>query len=261
MLNYISAELYKLRHKKSLFVVVGLILLLESTLLLPGYWKDLRGDQVGILLGFLVLMTPIGLFLAPIFAAVTFDDQHGHSTLKNEVVFGIPRSRIYLGKLCAALLAGTLAAALVVGWYLVLTALLARDLFSDVPEEVWGCIWSMLAGSWLSWLAAVAFTFFLLFSLKSSAGALTVVYLLTCFGFPLCMIGYEDPGHFDLLYWFSRLFYAAPYRNIVMAPDIVVEGLPWPLFRVLGETAALCLGWAAVTSALGLTLFRRQEVK
>jgi len=261
MLNYVSAELYKLRHKKSLFVVVGFILLLESTLLLPGYWKALRGDQVGVLLGFLVLMMPIGLFLAPIFAAVTFDDQYGHGTLKNEIVYGIPRSQVYLGKLLTAMAAGTLAAGVVVGWYLVLTSLLARDLFSDVPGEVWSCIWSMLAGSWLSWLAAVAFTFFLLFTLKTSGGALTVVYLLTFFGLPLCMVGYEDPGHFDLLYWFSKLFYAAPYRNIVMAPGIVEGELPWPLLRVLGETAALCLGWVAATSALGLALFRRREIK
>lgn len=261
MLNYISAELYKLRHKKSIFITVGLILVLESTLLLPGYWKALRGDQVGILLGFMVLMMPIGLLLAPVFAAVTFDDQHGHSTLKNEVVFGIPRGRIYLGKLCAAMLAGTLAAAAVVGWYLVLTWFLAKDLFSDVPGEVWTCVWSVLAGSWLSWLAAVAFTFFLLFTLKSAGGAMAVVYLLTCFGFPLCMIGYEDPGHFDIFYWFSKFFYIAPYRNIILAPDIVAEGLPWPLLRVLGETAALCLGWVAGSSALGLALFRRREVK
>jgi len=261
MLNYVNAELYKLRHKRGLLIGTGALMILESTLLLPGLWKELDGAQVEVLLGFLVVLFPVGLFAAPIFAAAVFDDQYGHATLKNEVVFGIPRSRIYLGKLLAAMLAGTLAAVLVVGWYVIIAAILARDI-SGVSAEIWICVGAAAAGAWMTWLAAVAFTFFLLFVLKSVSGALASVYLLTMFGLPLCMIGYQqEPGRFDLFYWFSRLFYIAPYRRILEAPSVIMGQTMTPLFQALGESAAICLGWVTVTAALGLAVFSRREVK
>ncbi len=264
MLNYISAELYKLRHKKSLFIGVGLILAMESLLLLPGTSMVLDRDQVGILIGFLAVMMPMGLFLAPIFAALVFDDQHGRATLKNEVVFGVSRGRIYLGKLLAALLAGTAAAAVIIGWYLVVAALLARGR-DFLDQEIWSCLWALLLGFWLTWLASAAFTFFLLFTLKTSSGALAAVYLLLVFGLPLCMIGYGEggaaPERGGFLYWFSKLFFAAPYWDLLIAMPAASLSSPPVLLRALGKAACISLGWVVASSGLGLVIFKRAEIK
>ncbi len=95
MLNYLSAELYKLRRKKSLYIGIAALLVLESLLFTPSLWID-EMPLAEILMGFFTTALPCGLFLAPVFAVLAFDNQHGYATLKNEVVFGIPRSRVYL---------------------------------------------------------------------------------------------------------------------------------------------------------------------
>ena len=113
MLNYLGAECYKLCRKKSLFIGMAVLLVLESLVFLP----MLSGEEVGRGLAylFLLMMLPIGLLVAPVFASLTVDDQYRNGTLKNEIIFGIPRSRVYLGKLAAAILVGTAAAAVTVG--------------------------------------------------------------------------------------------------------------------------------------------------
>ena len=40
MLNYLSAELYKLRRKKSLYIGIAALLVLESLLFTPSLWID-----------------------------------------------------------------------------------------------------------------------------------------------------------------------------------------------------------------------------
>jgi len=262
MLNYIGAELYKLRHKKGLFIGVGIILLIESTLLLPGFWRVLDEGQVGMLLTFLSVLQPVGLFLAPVFAAYTFDDQHGYGTLKNEIVYGIPRSQVYLGKLLTAFLVGTVAAAAVIGWYLVIAALLARNILG-VAGEVWQYLLMVSLSAWTTWLSAAALTILLLFLCKTTGGALVFIFLLTLFGLPVCMVyevGGPAPEQFDFFHWFSRLFYAAPYRNLYLYPfesGVVGSHLVSGLLKAVG----LALGWIGVTTAVGIGVFSRQEVK
>lgn len=263
MLNYIGAELYKLRHKKSLFIGMGILLLLESTLLLPGFWRTLDEDQLGILLSFLAVLQPIGLFLAPIFASYAFDDQHGHGTLKNEIVYGISRSQVYLGKLLTAFVVGTAASAVVIGWYLVIAALLARN-FLAVDRELWVYLVTVTLSAWTTWLSAASATILLLFLCKTSGGALVFIYLLTLFGLPACMVGYgvgaPPPERFDFFYWFTRLFYAAPYQIVYVTPFQAGNVIP-QMIRALLKAAVLCLGWVGGTTAIGIGIFSRQEVK
>ncbi len=80
MLNYISAELYKLRRKKSLYTGMVVLLALEGLLFVPIFWVDdipLAGELVVFLNGAL----PFGLFLAPAFAVLDFDNQYGYASL------------------------------------------------------------------------------------------------------------------------------------------------------------------------------------
>ena len=124
MLNYLSAEFYKLRFHKGLYVGTGLLLLLELFVILPGIMIREQGREYiaqDVLLAFLLIAMSAGIFIAPIFAAMVFDNQSGNGTLKNEIVFGVPRSRIYIGKLVAGALAGTVIAILAVSFFLLLT--------------------------------------------------------------------------------------------------------------------------------------------
>lgn len=248
MLNYISAELYKLRHKKGLFVGMLLLLILECWLFVPSLWvEDVPVEEA--MLAFLMAVLPFGLFLAPAFAALIFDDQHGRGTLKNEVVFGIPRSRVYLGKLAAGMLVGTLCAAVAVGFY-ILGCIWVRT--APVEPQIWEMLLNSLVCAWLTWLAALSFALLVQFLLKSSAGALTLTYLVSFIGVPLGMLGTGE-GAAPWLKLTVNLFYSAPYQALYL-----VRERPG---GALGYAALIFLLWVGGTTAVGLAVFRHREIK
>lgn len=256
MLNYISAELYKLRHKKSLFIGMAALLVLEGLLFVPAFWID-ELPLADALMVFLNSALPFGLFLAPVFAVLAFDNQHGQATLKNEVVFGIPKSRIYLGKLLTAMLAGTVAAAVAIGWYLLLSAL---TMGLPMETRLLSQLLINIASAWLTWLAALSFAMFLLFTLKSSTGAMIVAYLVAFIGVPVGMIGAGERA----AVWVRlsvNLFYSAPYKKFWY--DIGLDAnnsMPMGWSPALYATV-VCALWVGIFSALGLLLFRRREIK
>lgn len=258
MLNYISAEMYKLCHKKSLLVGMLLLLFLESWLFIPSFWVEASPWEEA-MLAFLIAVLPFGLFLAPAFAALIFDDQYGRGTLKNEVVFGIPRSRIYLGKLAAGMLVGTLCAAMAVGFYLagcLLVGMMPSEpvLIETVVVEplLWKLLLIDLVSAWLTWLAALSFAILIQFLFRSSAGALTITYLVSFIGVPLGMVGTGD----EAALWLKaavNLFYSAPYQ-------IFYFGMERP-GGALGYAALIFLIWVGGATAVGLVAFHRREIK
>lgn len=256
MLNYISAELYKLRRKKSLFIGMAALLALESLLFAPHLWVD-DIPLADTLVVFLNIVLPFGLFLAPVFAVLAFDNQYGHATLKNEVVFGIPKSRIYLGKLLSGMLVGTLAAAVVIGWYLLLLTLTAG---APMEARPWAQLLVNIASAWLTWLAALSFAMFLLFSMKSSAGAMIVAYLIAFIGVPVGMIGAGE-GSALWVRLSVNLFYSAPYKKFWYDMGMDVNGSLPLSWGPLTYAIVVCALWVGIFTALGLLLFRRREIK
>lgn len=262
MLNYLSAELYKLRYKKSLFIGIIALLVLESLLFMPAFWIDEQPEK-DVLLSFLDALLPMGFFLAPVFAVLSFDNQHGHGTLKNEVVFGIPKSRIYLGKLLSAMLVGTVAAVVVVGWYLLLAALTVGPL---MDARLWEQFLINILSAWLTWLAALAFAMLLLFILRSSVAAMVIAYQVAFFCVPMGIIGVDpDPNHGPAL-WIkvlANLSYSAPFKRFwFWFGEVYPPGFGPPLdWSPLWYALLVCALWVGVTTALGLFFFRRREIK
>jgi len=256
MLNYIGAELYKFTRKEGVFVGMAILLILESLVFVPGVMVERELEEEGLFyLAFFLAALPVGLFLAPIFAVRAFDDQYGAGTLKNETVYGIPRARSYLGKLLTGMTVGTICALIAVGWFFLLTALSTRRF--PVTAEQWGGALTCVGICWLSWLSVLSLTFFLLTALKSSAGALTIVYLLTLIGLPMAVIGGSEASS---PHWFAvlcRLFYTYPYGGDILINGIKYSGPNSTLLYALGVSAL----WVGGATALGLVLFHRREIK
>lgn len=260
MSNYISAELYKLGRKKSLLVGVILLLALESLPFLPSFWKEELGASREILYGFFAAALYPMLALPPLFAAMVFDGQYGYGTLKNEVVYGIPRTRVYLGKLIAGGLVGTLAAAVASGWYILLANLTSRYYMADSLSLSW--LLRVLLSHWCIWLALLSFSFLLLTLMRNAAGALALVYVSIILLLPFTVVywGGDYPLWFRLV---NELFFTAPFRYITVDAHYAEVGM---LYSLLGEdwlaySAAVGLFWVAWTTALGMFVFRRREIK
>ena len=253
MLNYISAEWYKLRQTKGIFLAFGLLLALIALLFLPSMWvvQPMFMAYTGVYMMCLLL----GFFLAPIFAVRAFDDQYGRGTLKNEVVFGIPRHRIYLGKLTFAGLLGTGAALVVLGFYLLLCTLMG----CMAEEHARLCVDLCVQGTFLVlplWLASLSFSFLLQVVIKSSGGAVAVNYLILLFATPISLMREAaDPSGSQFLNFMNRWFFMAPFRSLFEDWETAVNSLAtMPYSWVVG------LGWIAATSLLGMAIFSRKEI-
>lgn len=251
MLNYISAEWYKLRHTKGIFIALAFLLGLISLLFWPAYWYQgptfsayTAAYYVGLILGF---------FLAPIFAIKAFDDQYGRGTMKNEVVFGIPRRRIYLGKLVFGALAGTVAALLVLGFYLLLCSLSGGLKEENALLCVELCVQGTLFALPL-WLSSLSLAFCLQAVIKSSAGATAANYLLLFFLTPVALVGSEESTASLILNFINRWFFVSPYRRLYMLGTVGrISGM--------GYSWLVGLGWVAVTTLVGLAALSRKEIR
>lgn len=254
MLNYISAEWYKLRHTKGIFVAFGFLLVLITFLFFPSFALDYQESIFPVYAMAYLISLLLGFFLAPIFAARAFDDQYGRGTLKNEIVFGIPRSRIYFGKLAFGALTGTAAALIVLGFYLLLCALANRVWEKEILVYIELCLRGTLLVLPL-WLACMSFAFCLQTVFKSSAGAIALNYILLIFTMPLALIAPSQ--HTDSLLWnfFSYWHFVSPFRALYNS-----AGGEWLVLPELGWSLAVGVGWITVTSAIGLAAFNKREI-
>ena len=253
MLNYISAEWYKLRHTKGIFVAFGFLLVLILLIFLPKFWY--AEPSFAVYAAAYVAFLPIGFFLAPVFAAKAFDDQFGRGTLKNEVVFGIPRYRSYLGKLSIGALTGTGAAMIVLGFYLLLSWISHGFGEEYVSLAIEICVQATLLTLPL-WLASMSLAFCLQVTIKNSSAALALDYLLLIIGVPLSMMEFEGEIYSPVMVFFNKWFFAAPFR--VVYGEI---GRELTNLSGLGYSWLIGLGWIAATSLVGITVFRQQEIK
>lgn len=129
----------------------------------------------------LSLLTPfftVGLYLAVVVADEVFSDQYKNDTLKNEVSFGLPRRRIYLGKLVTAAGIGLLLAFLTLLVYAVLCRVLLPGAVGD-----WVQIQTFLfrlLGALPLWMGALSLTVAAMFNLAHTIPMMVVV--LGCLG-------------------------------------------------------------------------------
>ena len=252
MLNYISAEWYKLRHTKGIFIAFGFLLLLISCFFVPAFWVESPTFEV--YAGAYVVTLILGFFLAPVFAIRAFDDQYGRGTMKNEVVFGIPRYRIYLGKLIFGGMVGSVAAFLVLGVYLLLCFLTG----GMADENAWLCVELCIQATLHVlplWLSSLSLAFLLQVVVKSSGGAVAVNYLILLFTVPIAMVGGpEEPTSSFFMTFMSRWFFVAPFRGIYMS------GAEFGILPNMAYSWLVGLGWILVASALGMLVFSRKEI-
>ena len=99
MLNYIKAELWKVLHRRGVYVLLALLLLCTALF----FMRYSYGGFSSLAKGISVTMV-VGMLAAPLLVQLV--DGGTADTLKNELSFGLRRGTVYWGKLCAALLLG-----------------------------------------------------------------------------------------------------------------------------------------------------------
>ena len=261
MLNYLSAELWRMTRRRTACLGWGIYLLLTF---LTGL--TLRGNPPSeCLLAFRNFMV-IGLYVAFPLADWAGGGVDRAGSLTNEVSFGLPRVRIYLGKLSAALLVGVVLFLLTTGAFF-LGALTPEAVLGTAGEErqlVGVGLLLAMCNSLPRYVGAVSLAYFLAFTLRP-AGVGTVLYYLyiTIGELTLAAVRVMDMGVMGHL--INRL--AETVRSFLLSNTYFSYGTEiassalgdgaWPL----GNSWLTGALWMGLTTGLGLLLFRRREIR
>lgn len=261
MVNYLSAECYKAFHRKYFYIFLAVILSLAAAFMVLLRVEGLRETQtaegmimiqqvsVSELLGILSMSLSMGLYFLLIAADIVFSDQYKYNTLKNEVSYGLPRGRIYLGKLLSSALVAVALCAVLVGGYLGLSLLLFPAGEGLEPGLRTFGLW--LAASLPLWMGGLGLGLFLQFTMKSTAATITYVLI----------IGFFGSGFLDLM-----AVFLPSLEPVAKAARAISLNTPFSLMReqspeeVMGYAWALGMAWLGVSTLAGLACFRKKEI-
>lgn len=256
MLNYMRAELWKVLRRRYFYVVLGVLVAGECLAGLSA-WVPAGRSMVLHMAGILVDLLPAGLFFALLMVDMVFHDQYRQGTLKNELSFGMPRTRIYLGKTLSALLVGLLMAGIILACFCGLIA--ARGL-SEPPDQVIEAMWQIFC--YLScglplWIGGLGLASALHFLCKNGTVA-SIAYLVLLVTLPVVFGVAADNQTVGSVAF--RVLDGLRQWNLAEASG-VPEGAAWvELLRYMARNWLIGMGWFWGSTAVGLVLFRRQNV-
>lgn len=250
MLKYMNAEIYKVTHRVYPIGFLGVILGIITLVMVLLNQNAGPGASFDFMAQILSFGLSVGLYLVVMTCDMVFSDQYKHNTLKNEVAYGLPRTRIYLGKLFTTAIVSVVLCAVILAFYL----LLARVLFplGEATSEAMAELGQMLLAAFPLWLGGLGLFHMLLFVMKGSTSA-SIVYVL--------VVAVLGGGFLDLFGTFvPRLQPAieAIQTCLLTTPfERMMHGMSGGLMAYAWMTG---MAWLLASTALGLIVFRKREI-
>ena len=246
--NYLNAELYKVSKRKYPYIFLLVMLGIILTLFIGVYSNGNPGEiDFYSMVSVLVMCLSVAIYLVIMPCDMAFSEQYKHNTLKNEVAYGIPRTRIYLGKLITSLMAAAVLCAILILVFLGLTLLMFTK---DGIGEGMSMLGGALAMGLPTWIGSAGLFIMLSFLFKGATAA-TVTYVCIIGVLPsvLNMVGMLMPKLLKVTDAISACLLNAPYDTIfAQAQPNISYG--W----IVG------MAWFVVTTAVGLIVFRKREI-
>ena len=186
MVNSIRAEIYKLTHRVYFYgfnlVCAAFALLVVGCLCYIKFTAAPNAELVNFPFALtpLYLGMPIGLYLVMVGGDAVFSEQYKCNTLKNEVSYGLTRTRIYLSRLIVTLLLMAVVFVVTLGVYLLASLVLlgipsdavALDYFgmnaAQSVQTVMGMLGFYVLASLPLWLGSLAIAIACLFLIRGS---------------------------------------------------------------------------------------------
>ena len=261
MLNYLSAELWGMTRRRTVCIGWGIYLLLVILVSLT-----IRGNTPWECLIVFQNFMVVGLYVAFPLAGWAGGGLDRAGGLVNEVAFGLPRTRIYLGKLAAALLVGmALFLLTTVAFFLgALTPEAVLEMAGEDRQLVGAGLLLAMCNSLPRYVGAVSLSYFLAFSLRPSGVGTVLYYLYITVGeLTLAAVRVMGMGAVGNVinhlaetvrpFLLSNTYFS---YGIVSASSALEDG-SWPL----GNSWLTGALWLGLTTGLGLLLFRRREIR
>lgn len=261
MLNYLRAEIYKFLHRKSFWITLVVVLGLEGLMIFSYAFTNAHGNDIEFAWGvstILLIMGSLGCYFTLLTGDMVFAGQYKHATLKNEVSFGLPRYRIYLGKLVAQLFASLLMCGIMVLFYVIGCKLFLLPSSEEGSIAIFTSLGQTLLGSLPIWMGVQATVCACFFLIRSEIAAASVALGLFAVSAPVL----EIIGLFTENYPISKTIWIV-YSHL---PTVMLDSnlLPylahqeyWPY---LGKLCIVGGAWFVVSTAMGLWFFERKEI-
>ncbi len=249
MIKYMRAEFYKVFRRKYTYGFLLVVLLLEALLVAGWAFTNANGNDVGFVTGasMLCMLLGVGVYCTMLTGDMVFSDQYKFNTLKNEVSYGLPRARIYLGKLFVSCVTALVLCAIILCAYLGMcwVVLPHGEGVAETMSLISYCILTALP----LWFGAQALVLMFSFLLKSSTVA----------AFIFIGVIIAVPEIIKLLAALVNPIFQYVYMVLLTTPLDLAPNNPWDM-GLLAQSWAVGAGWFVVTTLVGLLLFRKREI-
>lgn len=251
MRNYVAAECYKVFRRKYFYLALLVAVALEG-LMLWGYWFTWSNGNSGVdfysAAVTVVMMLSVGLYATILTGDMVFSEQYKHNTLKNEVAYGIPRVRVYLGKLIVAAFVAIIAAVVMVALYVGGCWVLLPH--NEADQTALSAIGYTLAGALPLWLGAQGLVLACYFLVRNTTlAAFTAVALLGVVPPILQLCGLLINPVFEII------------RQVM--PAVMLEQLRNHAFQwdYVGQCWIVGLVLLAGSTVVGILAFQKKEIR
>lgn len=196
------------------------------------------------------MLLPMGLYAAILVGDMVFSDQYKTGTLKNEISFGVPRPRVYLGKLATQCMVSVLLCAVIVLFYTAFNFLVLPHADAELTKTALnGTAWCLLSALPL-WLGAQALVHMMYTVLKSSTMAsLFTVGILAALGGVFYVLA-ALVNH-DLFTTLTSVLLSTPFNSAAGSVN------DWA-FMMRSWAIGFC--WFAGTTLIGIITFQKREI-
>lgn len=258
MLNYIRAEVYKMLRRPYIYIALGVLLALEALYASMFAFHNAHSlvTPFGGAVISVVEMGAVGFCTCLITGDIVFATQYKNSTLKNEVSFGLSRTRIFLGKLLAQTLLSVVYLVVMMAFFLGLCAIvlpMEPGNFYSAPEALTIVGYFLAAGLplWIGGQAVVCMCLFLVNG--EMAGSFLYVGIVFVLEAMVDLAGLLIGGPVG-----ETLLKAVPYFPVRMLSEAksVVGDMGY-----LGRAWIVGAFWVIVCTTVGLYGFHRKEIK
>lgn len=245
MVKYLNAELFKVRHRVYLFGFLAVVLGGISAMFMMLKANSGPGTTAESVLWVLPLALSVGLYLVVAISDMVFSDQYKYNTLKNEVSYGLPRFRIYFGKLIATAIMCVALCAVILAYYFSLSVALFPQ--EGTLLEMMKLLGQMLLQALPLWLGGLGLYQALLFLVRGSTAA-TVIYVLVVGALDsvLKLLGMLMPALAETI---QKILTCLLQTNFAVAGSIDL-----PHAWLVGMV------WLAVATLVGAVVFQKREI-
>jgi len=255
MLNYILAEFYKAFRRKYTWIALLVMLVLEGLLVGGFIFINSGGSRVGFSESMMTMveMLQVGFYATLLTGDIVFSDQYKYSTLKNEVSFGIPRGRIYFGKLIVQFALSLLYCVVMVAFYAAISWLFLYRDSAETMAYTMKVVGYCLGAAFPLWAGMQAVTCASLFLVHNSVGATVTALGVLCVPGPVLQI--MSMFNFSGAELCIKIYTWLPTTIQEYASSIAGD---WDHLKKAWIVGAV---WFAVSTAAGCIGFRRREIK